>query len=98
MRWSVVKLIAGREVRDLLRDRRTLLLMLGLPLVLYPLLGAVGLLFALNLLELPSRVGIVGRSSLPPPDPTPVAATVAAGASASGDLFAALTLAVSVRA
>ena len=26
MRWSVVRLIAGKELRDLIRDRRTLLL------------------------------------------------------------------------
>ena len=34
-----VKLIFAREVRDQLRDRRTLLLIVALPLFLYPLLG-----------------------------------------------------------
>jgi sodium transport system permease protein len=100
MRWSVVKLIAAREARDLLRDRRTLVIMLGLPLILYPVLGGVGLVFAINLLELPSRVGVVGRQHLPPPDPTPRASDVLAfaGAAGTGDLWSAATLAVATRA
>src|SRR5687768_18174082 len=36
MRRSIVRLIAARETRDLLRDRRTLLIILVLPAVLYP--------------------------------------------------------------
>ena len=39
MNWSKVKLIFQREVRDQLRDRRTLFMIAVLPLLLYPLLG-----------------------------------------------------------
>src|SRR4051794_11425643 len=39
MHWSNVKLIFMREVRDQLRDRRTLFMIAVLPLLLYPLLG-----------------------------------------------------------
>ena len=39
MNWSNVKLILTREIRDQLRDRRTLFMMFVLPILLYPLLG-----------------------------------------------------------
>jgi sodium transport system permease protein len=39
MQWKNVKLIYFREMRDQLRDRRTLFLIAVLPLLLYPLLG-----------------------------------------------------------
>ncbi|QDS99514.1 ABC transporter permease subunit/CPBP intramembrane protease [Adhaeretor mobilis] len=39
MQWKNVKLIFLREMRDQLRDRRTLFLIAILPLLLYPLLG-----------------------------------------------------------
>ncbi len=39
MRWSNIKLILMREIRDQLRDRRTLFMIAVLPLLLYPLLG-----------------------------------------------------------
>ncbi len=39
MNWSNVKLILGREIRDQLRDRRTLFMIAVLPILLYPLLG-----------------------------------------------------------
>ncbi len=39
MKWSNVKLILAREVRDQLRDRRTIFMIAVLPLLLYPLLG-----------------------------------------------------------
>ena len=39
MKWSNVFLIYSRELRDQLRDRRTLFTVLVLPLVLYPLMG-----------------------------------------------------------
>ena len=38
MRLAIVLTIARKELREILRDRRTLLLMIGLPVVLYPLL------------------------------------------------------------
>jgi sodium transport system permease protein len=39
MNWRNVRLIYGREIRDQLRDRRTLFMIAVLPLLLYPLLG-----------------------------------------------------------
>ena len=40
MKWSNVKLVLHREVRDQLRDRRTLFTIAVLPVLLYPLLGS----------------------------------------------------------
>src|SRR5438874_1748079 len=37
--WTNIKLLFCREVRDQLRDRRTLFMIAVLPLLLYPLLG-----------------------------------------------------------
>jgi len=39
MSWRNIKLIYAREIRDQLRDRRTLFMIAVLPLLLYPLLG-----------------------------------------------------------
>jgi sodium transport system permease protein len=39
MQWRNVRLIFFREIRDQLRDRRTLFMIAVLPLILYPLLG-----------------------------------------------------------
>src|SRR5689334_10378153 len=39
MNWSNVRLILTREIRDQLRDRRTLFMIAVLPILLYPLLG-----------------------------------------------------------
>ena len=59
MRWSIIRLIWLRELRDQFRDRRTVFMIVGLPLVLYPVLGVCVLTFAMRFLETPSRVGIV---------------------------------------
>ena len=67
MRWSVVRLIAVKELRDLIRDRRTVLLILVLPVVLYPLFGATGYLFAVSLIGQPTVVGVSGADHLPGP-------------------------------
>jgi sodium transport system permease protein len=74
MRGSIVRLIAMREFRDQLRDRRTLFLILGLPLLMYPLFIGVAVLFASALKEKKHVVGVVGAEHLPPPRPdvTPV--------------------------
>jgi sodium transport system permease protein len=58
MRWSIIRLIWLRELRDQLRDRRTLFMIAGLPLLLYPVLGICVLTFALQFFEKPSRIGI----------------------------------------
>lgn len=70
MRWPVVRLIAGKELRDLIRDRRTVMLVLVLPVILYPLFGAVGCLFVFSLLRQPAVVGVVGAEHLPGDGPT----------------------------
>lgn len=40
-RWSAVQLVYLREMRDQLRDRRTLFTIVVLPIILYPLLGSL---------------------------------------------------------
>jgi sodium transport system permease protein len=74
MRWSVVRLIAAREIRDQLRDRRTLFLILGLPILMYPLFVGVGILFVTALKEKRLVIGVAGSQHLPHPQPdlTPV--------------------------
>src|SRR5262245_58777353 len=59
MRWSIIRLIWLRELRDQLRDRRTLFMIAGLPLLLYPVLGCAVLQFAVGFVERPSLVGVV---------------------------------------
>src|SRR5437016_5030132 len=69
MNWRNVKLIFAREVRDQLRDRRTLFMIAVLPLLLYPLLGMSFLQVAQFLQEHPMKVLVVGMkpvSGLPP--------------------------------
>src|SRR5947208_8650687 len=67
MRWPIVRLIWHRELRDLLRDRRWLFMLLGLPVLIYPAFGAVGLLFALATLDQKTPVGVCGAEYLPQP-------------------------------
>jgi sodium transport system permease protein len=59
MRWSIIRLIWMRELRDQLRDRRTLFMIAGLPLLLYPVLGTAVLGFALGFRDRPSNIGVV---------------------------------------
>jgi sodium transport system permease protein len=65
MRPSVLLLIAGKEIRDLIRDRRTVMLIIVLPALLYPLFGAAGYVMAQTLLGQTTRVGIAGLDRLP---------------------------------
>jgi sodium transport system permease protein len=69
MRWSIVRLIAGREARDQFRDRRTMFLILGLPLVMYPLFIGIGTVFWTILNEKQLVVGLVGAEYLPKAKP-----------------------------
>lgn len=64
MRLSVIRLIAARETRDLLRDRRTVLLILVLPLVVYPLFGVAGFVIAKSTTEQKTIIGVVGMANL----------------------------------
>ena len=59
MRWSIIRLIWVRELRDQLRDRRTLFMIAVLPLLLYPVLGFVVLQFALGFSEKKNLIGVV---------------------------------------
>ena len=65
MKWSNVKLIFSREVRDQLRDRRSVFMIAVLPLLLYPLLGMSFVQVAQFLKEHPTRVWIIGAERLP---------------------------------
>jgi sodium transport system permease protein len=58
MRWSIIRLIWLRELRDQLRDRRTLFMIAGLPLLLYPILGFAVIRFAIGFVDQPSVIGI----------------------------------------
>ncbi|HJW84453.1 MAG TPA: ABC transporter permease subunit, partial [Anaerolineae bacterium] len=69
MKWSNVRLILAREIRDQLRDRRTLFMIGVLPLLLYPLLGMSFFQFTQFMREHATRVLVVGapvNSDLPP--------------------------------
>src|SRR5687768_17976641 len=59
MRLSVVRLITRKETRDLLRDSRTVTLIFLAPLLLYPLFGLTGWLFASELAGKPPVVGVI---------------------------------------
>lgn len=70
MRWSTVRLIWAKELRDLFRDRRTVVLIFLLPVVLYPLLGFAGIALGILTAEQTTTIGVVGGEHLPPPRPT----------------------------
>ncbi|MBN1590788.1 MAG: CPBP family intramembrane metalloprotease [Pirellulales bacterium] len=60
MRWSNVKLILAREIRDQLRDRRTLFMIVVLPLLLYPLLGMSFFQISQFMQDHPTKVFVIG--------------------------------------
>ncbi len=65
MSWRNVKLIFCREVRDQLRDRRTLFMIAVLPLLLYPALG-IGMMQMMSVFrEQPRTVVLLGEKNLP---------------------------------
>jgi sodium transport system permease protein len=65
MRWSLICLIWFRDLRDQLRDRRTIFMIAVLPLLLYPVLGVGVLQFALSGVKRPATLGVVGSQNLP---------------------------------
>lgn len=67
MSWKNVKLIFQREVRDQLRDRRTLFMVAVLPLLLYPALGIGMVQMTVTFSEQTRRVVIIGADQLPEP-------------------------------
>ena len=72
MSWRNVRLIYLREIRDQLRDRRTLFMIAVLPLILYPLLGMSVFQLSQFLRKSEPRVLVIGseqlaaREDLPP--------------------------------
>ena len=65
MKWKNVKLIFRRELRDQLRDRRTLFTVAIMPLVLYPLMSMAMHQVAQVMREYPTKVWIVGAENMP---------------------------------
>ncbi len=65
MNWTHVKLIFHREVRDQLRDRRTMFTICILPLLLYPLMGMVMMQVAQFRREPHVNIGVVGYENWP---------------------------------
>ena len=65
MKWSNVKLIFSREMRDQMRDRRTLFTVAVLPIILYPLMGMAMLQVSQFMREHPTDIWIVGADNLP---------------------------------
>ena len=70
--WSKVVQITRREVLDQVRDRRTLFMIFGLPILLYPLLGIAVAKLAEGFEERKSVVIIVGAENLPGHSTSPV--------------------------
>lgn len=68
-RWGTVATIFRREVRDQVRDRRTLFMVFVLPLLLYPILGIGVLQLATAFEAKPRVVVVVGAEHLPPAPP-----------------------------
>lgn len=68
MNWKNIKLIFLREVRDQLRDRRTLFMVAVLPLLLYPALGIGMVQMTVTFAEQMRNVVVIGADQIPPPD------------------------------
>jgi sodium transport system permease protein len=64
MNWRNVRLIYGREIRDQLRDRRTLFMIAVLPLLLYPLLGMSVFQLSQFLRKAEPKVIVIGSEQL----------------------------------
>ena len=64
MSWRNVRLIYRREIRDQLRDRRTLFMIAVLPLLLYPLLGMSVFQLSQFLRKSEPKVLVIGSEAL----------------------------------
>lgn len=64
IRWTNILHIYGREIRDQWRDRRTLLTVVFLPLLLYPMLGMAMMQVTQFMREKPTTVLVVGQQYL----------------------------------
>ena len=65
VRWAIVATIFGREVRDQLRDRRTLFMIFVLPILLYPILGISVVSLTSAFERKPRTIVVVGADRLP---------------------------------
>jgi sodium transport system permease protein len=65
MRWSIIWVIFRREVRDQVRDRRTLFMIFVLPILLYPILGFTILQLSTAFEQKPRTVVVLGAERLP---------------------------------
>lgn len=67
MRWSVVRTVLAKELRETLRDRRTLFMMIVIPTLLYPaimvVLEQLTLLGQRRLSERPAAVAVAARDA-----------------------------------
>jgi sodium transport system permease protein len=64
MSWRNIRLIYAREIRDQLRDRRTLFMIAVLPLLLYPLLGMSVFQLSQFLRKSEPKVVVIGADEL----------------------------------
>lgn len=62
-----IRIVFFKELRDQVRDRRTLFMLLALPVLLYPALGIGMLQMAVLFNEKPRTVVVLGSNSLPEP-------------------------------
>ncbi|MDP7204822.1 MAG: CPBP family intramembrane metalloprotease, partial [Pirellulaceae bacterium] len=69
MRWSNIKWIFLREIRDQLRDRRTIFAILVLPVLMYPLMGMMFLQITQFVQEHPTKILLAGTDFLPADPP-----------------------------
>lgn len=65
MNWTNIQLIVSREIRDQLRDRRTIFVIAILPLLLYPLLGMSFLQVAQFMRQHQTKIWLIGVDNLP---------------------------------
>lgn len=68
MNWTNIRLIFLREVRDQLRDRRTLFMVAVLPLLLYPALGIGLFQMMTTFTEQTRNVVLIGADEIPAPE------------------------------
>lgn len=64
MQWANIKLIFRREIRDQLRDRRTMFMIVVLPVLLYPALGLGMVQLTLRFGQEQRTVAVVGADRL----------------------------------
>ena len=69
MRWSIIRLIWLRELRDQLRDRRTVFMVAILPVFIYPAAGFGVMQMLTSILGQKPVVGVAGHENLHPWQP-----------------------------